>query len=106
MTTFVLLSKVSPIAISETTELAKMDVLFERELNSNLPEVKRIASYALLGNYDFIHIIEAPDELAAAKVALLVNHFGSAATQTLTAIPFEEFAKARQEVKQIQITMQ
>ena len=105
MTTFILLSKISPIAISETAELAKMNVLFEQELNSDLPEVKRIASYALLGNYDFMHIIEAPDELAAAKVALLVNRFGSAATQTLTAIPFEEFEQVRQEVKRIQVAM-
>ena len=103
MTTFVLLSKVSPAAIGETATLTEMDFIFEEELSSELPEVKRIASYALLGAYDFMHIIEAPDEISAAKVALLVNRFGIAATQTLTAIPFEEFKRVTQDVSRIQI---
>ena len=103
MTTFILLSKISPLAIDQTAELAEMDVIFEDELAAELPQVRRIASYALLGSYDFMHIIEAPDELMATKAALLVNRFGSAATQTLTAIPFEEFKKVSQDVREIEI---
>jgi uncharacterized protein with GYD domain len=104
MTTFILLSKVSPSAIGQTSELGEMDVVFEQELARELPEVERIASYALLGEYDFMHIIEAPNELAAAKAALLVNRFGTAATQTLTAIPFEDFKRVTEDVKRIQVT--
>lgn len=103
MTTFVLLSKISPVAVQQTAELTEMDVIFENELSASLPQVKRIASYALLGSYDFMHIIEAPNELMAAKAALLVNRFGSAATQTLTAIPFDEFKKVSQDVREIKI---
>ena len=103
MTTYILLSKVSPTAISETSTLTEMDIIFEEELSSQLPEVRRIASYALLGAYDFVHIIDAPDEIAAAKVALLVNRFGAATTQTLTAIPFEEFKRVTEDVNKIQI---
>jgi uncharacterized protein with GYD domain len=103
MTTFILLSKISPVAIEQTAELAKIDNIFEEELAAELPRVRRVASYALLGAYDFMHIIEAPDELMAAKAALLVNRFGSAATQTLTAIPFDQFKKVSQDVKEIEI---
>lgn len=103
MTTFVLLSKISPVAVQQTAELTEMDVIFENDLSASLPQVKRIASYALLGSYDFMHIIEAPNELMAAKAALLVNRFGSAATQTLTAIPFDEFKKVSQDVREIKI---
>jgi uncharacterized protein with GYD domain len=103
MTKFVLLSKVAPAAIDQTSRLSDMDEIFSHELNHRLPEVKRIASYALLGNFDFMHIIEAPDELAAAKVALLVNHFGAAATQTLTAIPFEEFKEVTEDIRRIKV---
>ena len=103
MTTFILLSKISPVAVEQTAELAEVDIIFEEELAAELPRVKRIASYALLGSYDFMHIIEAPDEIMAAKTALLVNRFGSAATQTMTAIPFEEFKKVSQDVKAIEI---
>ena len=103
MTTFVLLSKLAPSAVDTTAKLSDLDNLFERELGMELPEVKRIASYVLLGAYDFVHIIEAPDELSAAKVALLVNRFGSAATQTLTAIPLEDFRQVARQVNQIEV---
>ncbi len=76
-----------------------MDEEFEKELKKACPEVKRIASYALLGPYDFLHIIEAPDALSAAKAALILNSFGVTSTQTLTAIPFREFAKVVESLK-------
>jgi uncharacterized protein with GYD domain len=93
MPTFILLSKIAPTAAPQMTDLAEMDRKFERGLADEVPEVVRKASYALLGPYDFMHIIEAPDAVAAAKVALMVNRFGVGSTQTLTAIPFEAFAE-------------
>jgi uncharacterized protein with GYD domain len=38
-----------------------------------------------------------------ARVALMVNRFGSATTQTLTAIPFEEFKELAADVDEIQV---
>ncbi len=57
-----------------------------------------MASYALLGAYDFLHIFEAADVQEAATVALLANSFGAASTQTSTAIPFSEFAQIVEEL--------
>jgi len=98
MTTFVLLSKISAESVKRVKNLAEMDKAFERKLKEQCPEVKRIASYALLGAYDFLHIFEAPDATTAAKVALLANEFGAGSTQTLTAIPFIEFTKLVEEI--------
>jgi uncharacterized protein with GYD domain len=53
--------------------------------------VKVLAQYALLGNYDFLNIIEAPDEKAIARVAMTLASRGTVKTTTLTAIPVEEF---------------
>jgi uncharacterized protein with GYD domain len=98
MTTFVLLSKVAAESIKRVKNLPAMDKAFERKLKEQCPEVQRIASYALLGSYDFMHIFEAPDAVNAAKVALLANEFGAGSTQTLTAIPFSEFTKLLKEI--------
>ncbi len=98
MTTFGLLSKVSAGEVKRVRNLAAMDKAFEQKLEEQCPEVKRIASYALLGAYDFLHIFEAPDATTAAKVALLANEFGAGSTQTLTAIPFSEFTKLVEEM--------
>ena len=49
------------------------------------------AQYALMGQYDFLNIIEAPDEKAIARVAMTLAARGTVKTTTLTAIPIEEF---------------
>ncbi len=98
MTTFVLLSKISPESVRRVKNLANVDRAFERRLKEQCPQVRRIASYALLGAYDFLHIFECPDAITAAKVALLANEFGVGSTQTLTAIPFADFEKLVEEI--------
>ncbi len=94
MTTFILLSKSPPRKAEEVKTMIQMD----RELARHCPDVQRVASYALLGEYDFLHIFEAPDARTATKVALLAQTFGAGATHTLTAIPFEEFRAIVDEV--------
>ncbi len=98
MTTFILLSKISLEGAKNVQSLGQMDQEFQRQLKAKFPKVKRIVSYALLGGYDFLHIFEAPDAKVAARVALLANAFGVSSTETLTAIPFEEFRKMLDEV--------
>jgi uncharacterized protein with GYD domain len=98
MTTFILLSKISLEGARHVRSLAQMDQEFQKKLEERFPEVERIASYALLGAYDFLHVFEAPDAKVAAKVALLANTFGVSSTETLTAIPFEEFREMLDEV--------
>jgi uncharacterized protein with GYD domain len=98
VTTFILLSKISLEGARHVQSLAQMDQEFQKRLDERFPEVERIASYALLGAYDFLHIFEAPDAKVAAKVALLANTFGVASTETLTAIPFDEFHEMLRDV--------
>ena len=69
-----------------TTELGK--------LLKTTPEeegIKIVGSYGILGRFDTVVIMEAPDEKAALKVNLMVNDFVS--TQTMVAIPREEAIK-------------
>jgi uncharacterized protein with GYD domain len=45
-----------------------------------------IAQYALMGQYDFLNIIEAPDEKAMARAAVMLASRGTMRTTTLQAI--------------------
>ncbi len=92
MTTYVLLSKVPSRTSGEVKSLAERLRGFEKRLADEYPEVEGLVSYALLGPYDFLHIFDAPDARVAAKVALLAQAFGAGTTETLTAIPFDEFS--------------
>lgn len=49
------------------------------------------AQYALLGEFDFLNIIEAPDEQTMARAAVSLAARGTLRTRTLQAIPVEEF---------------
>lgn len=53
--------------------------------------VKVIAQYALLGQYDFCTVLEAPDESVMARVAVTLGARGTLKTLTLTAMPIGEF---------------
>ncbi len=91
MATFVMLSKMSLTSSGKVLSLAEINAQLHERLQREHPDVEWITSYVLLGEYDFLHIFEAPDATVAAKVALLVNALGMGMTQTLTAIPFTEF---------------
>jgi uncharacterized protein with GYD domain len=49
------------------------------------------AQYALMGQYDFLNVIEAPDEKAMAKAAIMLAARGTMRTTTMPAIPVDEF---------------
>lgn len=53
--------------------------------------VKILAQYALLGPYDFINILEAPDNIAISKVAMELGSRGTLQTMTMAALTVDEF---------------
>jgi len=46
--------------------------------------------WAALGEYDFVNVIEAPDDLTVAKVSLALGARGSAKLQSLPLIAVDE----------------
>ena len=55
--------------------------------------VKILSQYALLGPYDFINILEAPDNKAVAKVAMELGSRGTLQTITMAAMSIDELSK-------------
>jgi len=53
--------------------------------------VKVRAQYALLGQYDFINILEAPNNEAVAKVGIQLGSRGTLQTMTLAAMTLDDF---------------
>ncbi len=52
--------------------------------------VKILAQYALLGPYDFINILEAPDNKTVSKVAVELGARGTLQTMTMAAMTVDE----------------
>jgi len=55
--------------------------------------VKVLSQYALLGAYDFVNIVEAPDNQTIAKVSLELGSRGTLQTMTLAALSIDDFIK-------------
>ncbi|HBA56206.1 MAG: GYD domain-containing protein [Syntrophorhabdus aromaticivorans] len=52
---------------------------------------KVLAQYAVLGQYDFINILDAPNNEAIAKISIELGSRGTIQIVTLPAIPVDEF---------------
>ena len=63
------------------------------EVNQEVEQIgaKVLAQYATLGQYDFVTVVEAPDEKTIARVSLELGSRGTARYETLAAIPVEDF---------------
>jgi uncharacterized protein with GYD domain len=56
--------------------------------------VKVISQFAVLGQWDFLNIIDAPDEITMSRVAMTLASRGTLKTMTLPIIDVEEFIAA------------
>lgn len=64
------------------------------EVNKEVEQmgVKVLTQYATLGQYDFVSVVEAPDEKTMAKVSVELGSRGTMSSQTLAAVPSDELA--------------
>lgn len=65
------------------------------EVNKEIEKlgVKVKEQFAVLGPYDFVNIVEAPDNDAVMKMSVELGARGSVQLLTLPAVPIEEFIK-------------
>ena len=89
MPTYIMLSTLTP----EGVQTVKNNPKRIKEVNQELEQIgaKVVAQWAVLGRFDFINVVEAPDEKTMAKVSLELGSRGTARFESLTAIPIDEF---------------
>jgi len=89
MATFLMLSTIGP----EGMATLRRNPRRVEEVNSEVEAMgaKVVAQWALLGEYDFATVIEAPDEKAVLRVAVALGARGTLKTKTLSAIPVDQF---------------
>ena len=64
-----------------------------REVNREVEQfgAKVLAQWATLGKFDFVNVIEAPDERTMARISLELGSRGTGKFETLSAIPIDDF---------------
>src|SRR5262245_48921797 len=90
--TFVMLSTLTP----EGVQTLKSNPQRIREVNKEIEQLGATvtAQWAVLGRYDFVNIVEAPDEKTIARVSMELGSRGTAHYETLSAIPVDDFISA------------
>ena len=89
MPTYIMLTTLTP----EGVQTIKNNPQRIREVNSEIEQLGATvkAQWATLGQYDFINVVEAPDETTMARVSLELGSRGTAKYETLSAIPIDDF---------------
>ncbi|MEW5988234.1 MAG: GYD domain-containing protein [Chloroflexota bacterium] len=89
MATYILLSTLT----DEGAKTVKHHPERIKEVNQEVEalNVKVLAQYATLGPYDFVSVVEAPDNLTIVRVSAELSARGSIKIMTLAAVPIDEF---------------
>lgn len=89
MPTYILLSNLT----DNGAETIKKNPERIKEVNKDVEALggKVIMQYAMLGEYDFVNVLEAPDAETIARISVELGSRGSVRIKTLAAIPIEEF---------------
>ena len=98
MATFILMTKLAPDVAARMRERAEIGGAWLDEVHDKCPNVKFVAHYGLLGQYDFMDIYEAPDEETAAKVSMISRAHGAASAESWTALPYKKIVELSKEI--------
>ena len=92
MPLYIMLTSLTP----EGVQTIKNNPSRIQEVNRELEQLGATvrAQWATLGRFDFVNVVEAPDEQTMARVSLELGSRGTARYESLTAIPIDDFISA------------
>ncbi len=91
MPTYIILSTLTDEGWKHIKQNPERILEVNREIEKMGIKVQK--QYALLGDYDFANIVDAPDNETVMKMSLELGSRGSVQFTTLPAIPVEDFIK-------------
>jgi uncharacterized protein with GYD domain len=91
MATYIILSRFSPEAFDDPKHFVKLAEQVSKKIKRDCPDVEWKGSYATLGRFDVVDIVEASDPKQIEKVAMIIRALGHSTTETLMGTPWKEF---------------
>jgi uncharacterized protein with GYD domain len=88
MPTYIMLANLTP----EGVQTVKNNPQRIHEVNKEVEQLgaQVVSQWATLGRFDFVSIVQAPDEQTMARVSLELGSRGTGSYETLTAIPVDD----------------
>ena len=94
MATYIILSRFSPEAFRDPKDFKKIAEQVSAKIKSECPGIKWKDSYATLGRFDVVDVVEADDPKEIEKAAMIIRGYGHSTTETLQGTPWKEFLAA------------
>ena len=94
MARYVILSKLAPQAVRDPKDLKKVAETVAQKIKAECPKVKWLDSYALMGRFDVVDVVEADDAADVERAAMIIRAYGNARTETMHATPWKDFLAA------------
>ena len=91
MATYIILSRLSPEAFRDPKEFKEIARVVSEKIKSDCPGVRWRDSYATMGRFDVVDIVESDDPMQVERAAMIIRAYGHSATETLPAVPWRQF---------------
>lgn len=91
MATYIILSKLTAESVRAPSDFPKLAKAVSERLKAECPNVRWKDSYAVMGRYDVVDVVEANTPAEVEKAAMIIRAYGHATTETMHATPWKEF---------------
>lgn len=94
MALYVILSRINPEAFEDPRDFRKIAREVSSRIKKQCPDVRWRQSFATLGRYDVVDIVESDDPEQVTRAALIIRGYGKAVTETMPATPWDRFLES------------
>lgn len=91
MPTFILATRLQPQALHQPRSYTTLEHHVADQVRQHCPDVKWLHSWALLGPWDYLDLIEAESLVSAMRVSVIVRSHGRSHAEVWPAMPWPEF---------------
>jgi uncharacterized protein with GYD domain len=91
METYVIFTRLSPSSFKDSDQFRKLAKRVSQRIADECPKAHWKDSYALMGRFDVVDIVEAESARDAERAALIIRSEANATTETMHATPWKDF---------------
>ena len=91
MATYIILSRFSAQAFTDPKEFKGLADTVAAKIKNQCPKVTWKESYATMGRFDAVDVVESDDPHQVEKAAMIIRAYGLSTTETLPATPWKDF---------------
>ncbi|MFW6126507.1 MAG: GYD domain-containing protein [Chloroflexota bacterium] len=91
MATYVILSRISPEAFRAPGDFKELATTVSAKIKEECPNITWRESYATMGRFDVVDIVESDDPDAVTRAAMIIRAYGHSTTESMPAMPWKSF---------------